>query len=539
MPREHAGLPASSDSQCCCVPDSEQAPDSNRTVSGTRTKWLLIVSIVLAGWLLEAAPVLEAADAPSATAIQAAPASPQAVVQADPSVEPGAGDWAEFLGPLQTGVSPAPVTLSEQWPAEGLKTVWSARIGEGYSAPSVRADRMVVYHRIRSEELTECRHPATGEVLWQQRSPTDFEDPYGYSGGPRCTPLLTEDRCYTYSPLGLLQCRDLATGALVWERDTAADWKVPEHFFGFGCTPVLHEGKLIVLVGGQPNSAVVAFDAATGKTLWEAGGKSTWDGAATGWRGREATYRWTGSEMLVSYSTPLVATIHGKVHLLCLLRQGLVSLDPATGQEHLHFWFRPRVHESVNAARPVVMGHRILLCAAYEAGSALIEVAEDGRSVREVWRQPTLACHWSTPIAVDKFLYGFSGRHKQQGALQCVDSTTGEVVWETSGWDKPLTGLMQDPASGEIRDEVTGKAVPYPFYGRGSKIQIGKHFVVLGEDGNLALVRVNSHQFEEVARMAVPGMRYPTWTAPIYAHNRLYLRGERQLICLDLPLQGN
>ena len=56
---------------------------------------------------------------------------------------------------------------------------------------------------------------------------------------------------------------------------------MPEPFFGVGSTPLLEGDKLIVMVGGQPNAAVVALDALTGRTLWENGGKTNWDGATT------------------------------------------------------------------------------------------------------------------------------------------------------------------------------------------------------------------------------------------------------------------
>ena len=37
--------------------------------------------------------------------------------------------------------------------------------------------------------------------------------------------------------------------------------------------PLISEGdRLLVMVGGQPNAGMVAFDAATGKTLWESVG---------------------------------------------------------------------------------------------------------------------------------------------------------------------------------------------------------------------------------------------------------------------------
>ena len=60
--------------------------------------------------------------------------------------------------------------------------------------------------------------------------------------------------------------RSLDTGRVVWQRDTAKDWDVPEPFFGVGSSPLWESGKLIVMVGGQPDAGVVALDPATGKT---------------------------------------------------------------------------------------------------------------------------------------------------------------------------------------------------------------------------------------------------------------------------------
>ncbi|MDQ3331749.1 MAG: PQQ-like beta-propeller repeat protein, partial [Planctomycetota bacterium] len=269
------------------------------------------------------------------------------------------GDWPQFLGPHGTGVSDE-TGLAASWPAEGPPQVWTKEVGVGYSAPSVLGSRLVVHHRIGDEEIIECLNAATGESSWKHATPTDFVDPYGYNGGPRCTPLLTRDRCYTYGAAGTLCCVELATGNEVWRREVAKDFAISEGFFGVGCTPVIYGELLIALVGGQPDAAVVAFNKDTGKTVWHAGGKPTWDGIVTP---HGDTYDWTGEEMLVSYSSPIIEKIGGEDHLLCLLRQGLLSLDPWTGKTKFRYWFRSQAHESVNAARPVVAGDKVLVTA--------------------------------------------------------------------------------------------------------------------------------------------------------------------------------
>lgn len=426
-------------------------------------------------------------------------------------------DWPQFLGPLGTGVSNEK-NLLETWPEGGLKIIWEKTIGTGYSAPSIRGNRLVIPHRIGRKEIVECVRADDGEQIWKHDYKTEYADPYGYNNGPRCSPVLTKDRCYTYGAEGKLVCTNLANGDRVWVRDVQTDFKLPQWFFGIGCSPVLEGDLIIALVGGQPNSGVVAFHKDTGETVWEAVGKKTWDGSETGWR-ENPTYEWTGEEQVVSYSSPYVATIHGKRHLLVLDRHGLVSLDPATGKENFHYWFMSRTFESVNAARPVVIDDQIFLSAAYLVGSSLLKVNPDGKSYEVVWRNPkNMLNHWSTSLHVDGFIYGFSGRHEPEGELRCLDLATGEVKWAEKG------------GRGDAAAD---------FYGRGSKIRIGNRFIVLGERGVLALVKVDPDHWEELARVSYPQITYPVWTAPVLSRKRLYLRDEDTLLCLELdPVKG-
>ena len=184
-------------------------------------------------------------------------------------------DWPQFLGPRADGTS-AETGLPDKWPDSGPPQVWAKRIGTGYSAPSVRGQRLVLHHRLKDEEIVECLDAAAGESRWRHAYPSHFVDPYGYNNGPRCTPLLTVDRCYTFGAEGKLVCLDLTTGKPVWARDTAKDWDIPAAFFGVGSTPILEGDLLIVMVGGQPNSGIVALDAKSGKTVWESVGEKNW-----------------------------------------------------------------------------------------------------------------------------------------------------------------------------------------------------------------------------------------------------------------------
>jgi len=209
-------------------------------------------------------------------------------------------DWPRFLGPRGDNTSEE-TGLLDKWSPNGVPLLWEKEVGSGYSAPSVRGRLLVLHHRAGDREVVECSDAVNGNRIWRYAYPSHFVDPFGYNNGPRCTPLLTSNRCYTFGAEGKLLCLELETGKLVWERDTTKDWDVPEPFFGVGGTPLLEGDRLLVMVGGQPNSGVVAFDPATGKTLWENVGRTNWDNVRTiGWRG-QLPYRWTGSVKMASY----------------------------------------------------------------------------------------------------------------------------------------------------------------------------------------------------------------------------------------------
>jgi outer membrane protein assembly factor BamB len=308
---------------------------------------------------------------------------------------------------------------------------------------------------------------------------------------------------------------------LVWQRDTAKDWDVPEAFFGVGSTPLLEAGRLIVMVGGMPNAGVAALDVATGKTLWENVGEQTWAGKPkAGWRG-EPPVNWAAEDKQASYASPVAATVHGQRQVFCLMRQGLVSINPTNGAVYFAFWFRSQVTESVNAMTPVIVDDRVFISAAYyHIGSALLRVRPDGSGVEPVWRGTALEIHWNRPVLHDGFLYAFSGRNEPDARFRCVELGTGKVMWDhDESWQR---GSRQPPV-----------------YGRGSAILAEGRLIVLGEGGLLGLFRVNPGKPEELARWQVPSLRYPCWAAPVLSSKKLYLRGEDQLVCLDFAKKNS
>ena len=66
-----------------------------------------------------------------------------------------AADWPEFMGPNRDQTSPE-TGLRDTLPAPVL---WSREVGTGYSAPSVRAGKLVLHHRVGGQEIVELLDP--------------------------------------------------------------------------------------------------------------------------------------------------------------------------------------------------------------------------------------------------------------------------------------------------------------------------------------------------------------------------------------------
>jgi outer membrane protein assembly factor BamB len=384
-------------------------------------------------------------------------------------------DWPQFLGPARNGTSPE-TGLLDSWPEKGPPVVWEKEVGEGFSGPVVAGGRLILFHRVSDEEVVECLDAATGKGLWKHADPTSYEDPLGKGNGPRSTPAVAAGRVYTLGPAGRLLCLNLEDGKKVWERGLLETYEVPPSFFGVGTSPLVEGGLVLVNVGGK-DAGIVAFNKDTGAEAW----KATSQGA--------------------SYASPVAATLDGVRHALFFTREGLVSLDPATGEVRFSKRWRSRMNASVNAASPVVLDGCVFLSACYGTGAVLLRVKKDG--VEEVWgNDESLSCHYGTPVHADGLLFGFDGRQEEGARLRCVEARTGKVRWTAEG------------------------------YGCGSLILADGRLVVLSEKGELALVAVDGEKYRERSR--APVLDRPCRASLALAGGRLYARDGKRLVCWNL-----
>ena len=387
-----------------------------------------------------------------------------------------AQDWPDFRGPERDGVYPG--TVAKAFPEGGPELVWEREVGNGFANPAVANGRLILFHRVGSNEVIEALEAPTGEPVWKYEYPTSYRDDFGFDPGPRASPVVAGGQVYTFGAQGVLTCVSFATGRRIWQVKANEDYGVSKGFFGAASTPLVDGNRLFLNLGGSDGAGIVALDKDTGKLLW----KATDDDA--------------------SYSSPRMAEIQGKRRLVFFTREGIVVLEPEDGTVAYRRRWRSRSNASVNAAMPVIQGPVVLLTASYGTGALALDFSGGGEP-KELWSgEEALSSHYSTPVVKDGVVYGFDGRQEYGQAFRAVDLKTGKVLWSEDG------------------------------FGAGTVTLAGDVLVLMREKGELMLARANPRKLEPLGRAQI--LQGTVRAYPALASGLLYARDENQLVCVRL-----
>jgi outer membrane protein assembly factor BamB len=390
----------------------------------------------------------------------------------------GSDAWPQFLGPTRDGVYSGE-DLAASWPAAGPKVLWSYSVGQGLAGPVTADGRVIVFHRKGETEVVECLDALDGTKRWDFSYPSHYSNSIGTDdSGPRATPALAGGKAYTLGAEGMIHAVDLETGKRVWSVDARAEYGADLGYFGLACSPLVDGGRVLLNIGGRSGAGIVALDAGTGKLVW----KATDDAA--------------------SYSSPTLGTVLGSKAAVFFTRSGLRILDPESGAVRFSLPWRARSNTTVNAATPLFVGDAIFLSASYGTGAVLLTL-KDGGVVEKIWSSDdALSNHYSTSVLYHGDLIGFDGRQEGGASLRCVEATTGKVRWSKERFGCGTVTLAKD------------------------------RLLVLTEEGDLLLAPASPTDFVPVAKASLADGTVRAY--PALASGRLYARGERKLVCLDL-----
>jgi outer membrane protein assembly factor BamB len=421
-----------------------------------------------------------------------------------------ADDWPQWMGPQRDGVWRETGILA-RFPKDGPKVLWRAEVGGGFSGPAVADGRVFVMDRkgemlpkgkespgkggLKGKERIVCVDADSGKPLWMHEYDCDYR--ILYTSGPRTTPVVRDGKIYALGAMGDLLCLEAANGKVHWHKRLTELYQTKPPLWGYACHPLVDGDRLFCLVGGA-DSAVVAFDRKTGKELWKA---------------------LTVEE--IGYAPPMIFEAGGKRQLIAWHTEAMNSLDPATGQV---YWSVPfpdgePVRPAITVSTPRKEGNLLYVSSPHH-GSLMLELADDRPAAKVLWKGKSndlskpdgLHALMGSPILQGGHVYGVCNF----GELRCLAADTGKRLWEHPTLERRALG-------------PTTFIVP----------QGNRHFL-FSDAGDLIIARLTPKGYDKIDRAHViePTLfsrgRDVVWSHPAFANRCVYVRNDRELICLSL-----
>jgi ABC-type phosphate/phosphonate transport system substrate-binding protein/outer membrane protein assembly factor BamB len=399
--------------------------------------------------------------------------------------------WTGWRGPERTGVAN---WLPDHLP-ENPAIVWSrplTRSGLG----GIAATRAWVVFGDRDDadeqDVFRCFDADTGDAIWEVAydAPGDLD----YGNSPRATPLIHNNRAILLGAMGDLHCVELATGETAWKRHLVRDFAVPKaavSAWGYCYSPIIADDRLIVSPGA-PDAAVVALDPATGAELWRTPGRPA------------------------GFGSFVAAVFGGRRQVIGFDAESLGGWEVGTGRR---IWeWRPPVGGGFNVPTPVLLPGkpaRVLISNETD-GTLLFTMNHDGSLPAEPSASSgDLSAEMATPVVVGRHVIGIQDR------LVALDA--GDTL--------QTQATLEEPSLATYAAVIAGAA----------------SFLTIGNGGRLALYdiadggcRLNS------MTTVLPASQESDTRCPVYSHpaivgTRLYIRGNNDLVCVDLasPAESN
>ena len=411
-----------------------------------------------------------------------------------------ADDWPQWMGPKRDNVW-RESGLVETLPATPMY-VWRVPVAGGYSGPSVSNGKVYVTDFTKNDganaeskqaagtERILCLDEKTGKELWSQKWPETYG--ISYPAGPRSTPLVHGEKVYVQGAEGFLACLKSESGEVVWKKNLKDAYKTKSAVWGYASQPLIDGKKLIVIAGGT-GSHCVALNKETGEEIWR-----------------------TGTATEQGYSPPLLIEQASVRQLILCSPDSIYSVDPETGKP---FWSQAYQGDNGSIIMTPIRSKNYLFAGGFNNRNILIEMATDKPDAKTLWRDQAKSGLSSVnvqPFLLDGLVYGFD----QSGEFRCFELPSGKSLWSTS---KPLG------------DRKLGSGTVFLV-----RANATDRFWMFAETGDLIIGQLSPKGFVELSRMHVLEPtnsafgREVVWCAPAYANRKMFVRNDKEIVCVDL-----
>ncbi len=323
----------------------------------------------------------------------------------------------------------------------------------------------------------------TGKEVWRRTFPSEPHHLHARSSYASGTPCVNEQAVFFSwaSPQSVVLKAFTHDGEEIWSKDLGRF--VSQH--GFGASPVLFGDKLVLFnsqaaeqlpPGVEPGqSLVMAFDAATGKTLWQQPLETT----------------------RVCYGVPVRFQDQSGADAILLsdTAAGIVALNLETGSP---LWNKP-VFTKRTVSCPVIVGD-LAIGTEGSGGGGNILFAVSLKGDHEIeFKIDRAAPYVPTPVAKDNLLFLWS----DNGIVTCLKLPGHEIAWS-----KRIGGNVST-----------------------SPIIAGDKLIGIAEDGTLTALAA-SESFEELGSLKLGDT---TRATPLVSENYLLVRTDSKLMCIGKP----
>ncbi len=317
-----------------------------------------------------------------------------------------AEDPAGFRGPGRNGIYPARGLL-DSWDPTPPKLLWQrSGIGQGWLAPTIADGRVYVLGSQGGTGRLSC-YRLDGSKVYRVEFGPAFDRRYP---GCRSTVEVVDGRVYFASGQGVIYCLDAATGRTVWQVDTVETFGNRPSNYGYNCTPLVADGKVVFSMT-DARAQTVALDASTGRTLWAA------DPAD-----------WT-----VSDASPILVRLAERSLVVETFHEATVGRDLADGK--VLWQHRPGGHTQLT---PVHADGKLLVRSGN--GTALLDLAADGTGVRTLWTGPRIH-DVSQAVILARTVFVITQPIRRQAVVRAVSEGQSlelagrKRLWFLQAWD--------------------------------------------------------------------------------------------------------
>jgi len=274
----------------------------------------------------------------------------------------------------------------------------------------------------------------------------------------------------------------LDDGKIRWSHDVVKELGGKIADYGMASSPLII-GDLVIVTAGAPQACVVAYRKGSGALVWKAGNDPS------------------------GYSSPALLKVGGRPQIVVFTGGSAIGLVPESGEVLWRYQYE--TDYDCNIATPIAVEDKVFISAGENNGCALLQLVPKGNKFEpeEVWssRGPgsVLRCEWQTPILLEGKLYGLdnAGSAGPVTNLTCVEAATGKRIWQQAR------------------------------FGKSNLIEADGKLIFSTMNGEVIVVRATAKGYEELGRKQVLG---PTRQAPALVGGLLYLRDDREIVCLDL-----